>query len=148
MQLCSVHWLRCSKLMTKKRKKSWRNEKEGGFAEGLRGASSSAHFMLWWMKLKWRTPEHLQTLSGWIHSNFNIFIAVKTKGQTQSLVSTVHICIINNTYPIYTVYIHEDLIRVISYLLYTYHVLIQWYLLGSFYANRLLWNYNNFFYIK
>ena len=76
MQFCSVHWLCCSKLMMKKRKKSWRNEKDGGFAEGLRGASSSAHVMLWWRKLKWRTPEHLQTLSAWIHIHFNIFFTV------------------------------------------------------------------------
>ena len=75
MQFCSVHWLCCSKLMTKKRMKSWRNEK---FPEGLRGASSSTYFVLWWRTLKWRSPgpEDLQTLSGWIHSNFNIFFAV------------------------------------------------------------------------
>ena len=40
------------------------------------GASSSAHSMLWWRTLKWRTPEHFQTLSGWMYRNFNIFFAV------------------------------------------------------------------------
>ena len=59
-------WRRKEKLMTGKR---WWVRPSMAWLQQF----GAFHMMLWWRKLKWRTPEPLQTSSGWMHSNNIIF---------------------------------------------------------------------------